>query len=336
MLTGRPVHAAAAGRPGRVAVARRAAAGALALTLAACSGPQSALDPAGDAAEAIAGLFWVLLAGAAVIWALVIGAAVFALRFKTRPISERAGLRLVLWGGAVVPTLILSVLLVYGLRLMPLLRDPAAELRVEVVGEQFWWRVTYRPEGGPAVVSANEVRVPVGARVEFSLDAADVIHSFWIPALGGKVDMIPGRSNRLALRATRTGTFRGVCAEFCGPAHTRMAFPVVVMEPEAFRAWLAEQAREASPAGNETFLANGCGGCHAVRGTPATGTIGPDLTHLASRLSLGADLLPNDAASRARFVAEVDTLKPGARMPGFGMLPPAEAAAIADYLGSLE
>src|SRR5690606_27176719 len=142
------------------------------------------------------------------------------------------------------------------------------------------WRVEYPREGGGAVVLANEIRLPVGGEVDFFLDSADVIHSFWIPPLGGKVDMIPGRQTRLRLSPARTGTFRGVCAEYCGASHAWMAFGVVVQERAEFDRWLAEQAAPARPPANalardgrEVFLANGCGACHSVRGTPADGGV---------------------------------------------------------------
>ncbi|MCK0207946.1 cytochrome c oxidase subunit II [Starkeya koreensis] len=308
--------------------------------LCACSGPQSALDPAGREASEVATLFWGMLAGAALIWLAVIGAAVFAGRVQKEPIGDRAGLRLILWAGAVIPTLVLAALLAYGLRLMPVLRAGEASLRVHVSGEQYWWRVTYERADGTRIESANELRLPAGRPAEIVLDSADVIHSFWIPALAGKLDMIPGRTNRLVLHPERIGTYRGVCAEFCGRSHAYMAFPVVVLPPQEFEAWLAREAAPAEvPATSTTdtgaFLANGCGGCHAVRGTAASGTIGPDLTHLASRLTLGAGMFANTSENRRRFVAEAETLKPGVRMPSFGALAPAELDAIAAYLGSL-
>lgn len=305
------------------------------LLLGACSGPQSALDPAGREAAEVARLFWVMLAGAAIIWLAVIGTAVFAGRFQKTPLGERAGLRIVLWAGAIIPTLILAALLTFGLRLMPVLRAGEPALTVHVSGEQYWWRVTYRTAQGE-VETANELRLPAGRPAEILLDSADVIHSFWIPALAGKLDMIPGRTNRLVLNPERTGTYRGVCAEFCGRAHAFMAFSVEVMEPAAFEAWLArERAPAAATADSGAFLANGCGGCHSVRGTPATGTIGPDLTHVAARPTLGAGLLANTPANRRRFVSETEKLKPGVRMPAFGALEPDQLDAIDAYLGSL-
>ncbi|HEY9214683.1 MAG TPA: cytochrome c oxidase subunit II [Ancylobacter sp.] len=307
------------------------------MLLGACSGSQSALDPAGREASEVALLFWVMLVGAAIIWLVVIGAAVFGGKWQKQPLSERAGLRIVLYGGAVIPTIVLAALLAFGLRLMPMLRASEPELRIAVSGEQYWWRVTYRAPDGSKVENANELRLPAGRAAEIVLDSVDIIHSFWIPALAGKMDIIPGRTNRLVLHPERTGTYRGVCAEFCGRSHAFMAFPVVVMEPAAFEAWLAREAAPAlSKADNGAFLANGCGGCHTVRGTQATGSIGPDLTHFADRQSIGAGILPNTPDNRRRFVAETETLKPGVRMPSFGALPPAELDAIAAYLGSLE
>jgi cytochrome c oxidase subunit 2 len=308
-----------------------------ALLLAGCSGPQSALDPAGHEASEVFTLFWVMLAGAVLIWAAVIGAAVFGSRFQKQPLGERAGLRIILWAGAVIPTVVLAALLVFGLRLMPVLRAAEPALRIEVSGEQYWWRVTYLGPDGTRIESANELRLPVGRAVELVLTSADVIHSLWVPALAGKMDLIPGRTNRLVLRPERTGIYRGACAEFCGRSHALMAFPVVVMEPAEFDAWLARETVPALPGGDSgAFLASGCGGCHTVRGTEAAGTIGPDLTHLADRRTIGAGILPNTPENLKRFIADTERVKPSVRMPSFGMLPPADIEAIAAYLGSLK
>jgi cytochrome c oxidase subunit 2 len=315
------------------------------LTLAACAGPQSALDPAGAGAARIAQLFWVMLAGAAVIWCLVIGAVVYVRHIRPGPHPERLASALLLWGGLVVPTALLAGLLLWGLALMADLRAPGdGRLKIAVSGEQWWWRVDYRMEGRAApVASANEVRVPAGQRIEIELSSPDVIHSFWIPALAGKVDMIPGRTTRLVVEPTRTGSLRGVCAEFCGESHALMAFSVEVMEPAAFEAWLGRQAEGARPPatpaavrGQALFSQVGCGACHAVRGTAAEGTIGPDLTHLASRATLAAGILPNDRQALARWITQAETIKPGSRMPSFGALPAAHVEAIAAYLEGLE
>jgi cytochrome c oxidase subunit 2 len=309
-----------------------------ALMLAGCSGPQSALDPAGDGADRLALLFWVMLAGSAVLWVGTLALAFFAASTKRGRFDERAGSALILWGGAVFPTVVLTALLTYGLSLTPDLRGPGDGLRIYVSGEQYWWRVRYQPKDGAAVESANEIRLPAGERVEFMLDAADVIHSFWIPSLGGKLDMIPGRTNRLVLHATKPGTYRGVCAEFCGRSHALMAFSVVVMERGDFDRWLEEQRGTASATspGAELFLAQGCGACHSVRGTEARGAVGPDLTHFGGRATVGAGILDNKKENVARFIRETESIKPGSRMPSYSMLTVEEANVIADYLGSLQ
>jgi cytochrome c oxidase subunit 2 len=312
--------------------------------LCACAGEQSALDPAGENAERIAELFWIMLGGAAVIWTLVLAAVVYATRVAPDRHGVRIGNALLLWGGLVLPTVVLGGLLTFGLALMAELRAPGDGLKIAVSGEQWWWRVRYHMPGadGP-VASANEVRLPRGERVEIELTSPDVIHAFWIPSIAGKVDMIPGRVNRLVLEPTRSGTFRGACAEFCGESHALMAFSVVVMEPAEFEAWLAQQAAGADPPatpeamrGRELFDQVGCGACHAVRGTTAQGTIGPDLTHLAGRATLAAGILPNDRDALVRWITETETIKPGSRMPSFGALPQGHVEAIASYLEGLE
>ncbi len=227
--------------------------------------------------------------------------------------------------------------------MMPELRSPAdADFDVDVSGEQWWWRVHYRTPGG-TVDLANEIRLPVGQRTEFHLSSPDVIHSFWIPPLGGKIDMIPGRQTRLTLEPTRTGRFRGTCAEYCGSAHALMSFPVVVMEQKAFLEWLKHQGSPALPPqtplarrGRDAFLGNGCGACHTIRGTEADGRVGPDLTHVGSRLTLGAGILPNTASSFSRWISDTGSIKPGVHMPSFGMLPEDQIRMIAAYLEGLE
>jgi cytochrome c oxidase subunit 2 len=228
---------------------------------------------------------------------------------------------------------------------LPKLLAPAPEgsLRISVSGEQWWWRVRYDVAGNDPVVLANEIRLPVGEPVEFRLESPDVIHSFWIPSLGGKIDMIPGRVTRLSLTPTETGVFRGACAEYCGTSHALMSFDVVVHEKDDFARWLAHQQTEAVPPrvpsasrGQEVFLASGCGACHSIRGTPANGVIGPDLTHIGSRLSIGAGALPNNAESLLRWIARTEHVKPEVLMPEFGMLPDDELQAMASYLEGLK
>ena len=312
--------------------------------LAGCDGQQSALNPAGVGAQSIATLFWWMAGGALVIWLVVMGIAVYATHTHPEAHSIRRSRWLIIGGGIVFPVVVLTGLLICGLVLMPQLRSSEnVALRVDVSGEQWWWRVRYRTEAGEAVELANEIRLPVGTRVAFSLTSPDVIHSFWIPSLGGKVDMIPGRTNELVLEPTETGTFRGACAEYCGASHALMNFSVVVMPRKAFDQWLAGQAEPAhqaatklQQAGQQAFLANGCGACHQVRGTEADGTVGPDLTHVGSRLSLAAGTLPANVEAFQRWIGHTRAIKPEVKMPAFDMLPEAQLNAMAHYLKGLE
>jgi cytochrome c oxidase subunit 2 len=310
-----------------------------------CSGPQSSLDPAGKGAQQIADLFWWMLSGTVVIWAGVVALTYSAIRGRASKQTERQARWYIIGGGAVIPTVVLAALLVYGLSMMPELIAPAppGTLKIRVVGEQWWWRVQYDPDSAAPVELANEIRLPVGQPVEFELSSPDVIHSFWIPSLGGKMDMIPGRTTRLLLHPTRTGTYRGACAEYCGTSHALMAFDVVVMAEEEFATWLAAQRAPAvealestAIAGRDHFFANGCSACHTVRGTEALGTIGPDLTHVGSRLTIGAGTIPNGIDGFRRWIGQTQQVKPDVLMPHFGMLPAEELDALSAYLESLQ
>lgn len=316
------------------------------LLVPACSGIQSTLAPSGREATRIAGLFWWMAGGAVIVWIGVIALAIYYARRASGTPSARRDRLLIVGGGVVLPGITLTVLLIFGLAMLPgaVERAPAGSLQIAVTGEQWWWRVRYATPGGQEVVLANEVRLPVGEPVQFRLDSDNVIHSFWIPSLAGKMDMIPGRVTYLTVRPTVTGIFRGVCAEYCGTSHAMMAFYVEVMEKAAFDRWLAHQATPAvsTPAettagrGSQLFVENGCAACHTVRGTRARGTIGPDLTHVGSRLSLGAGILAADADQFQRWIARTDEIKPGVHMPAFGMLPTADLQALAAYLQGLQ
>ncbi len=313
------------------------------LLLTACETPQSTLAPAGASAEQIANLFWWMAGGAAIIWLAVIGLAVYAVHVNPSPHSEKGSRRLIVYGGIAVPVVVLAGLLGYGLSLMPKLMAPGDGLTISVTGEQWWWRVRYQSPDHRQVETANEIRLPVNERAEFKLASADVIHSFWIPSLGGKIDMIPGRENRLVLEPTRTGIFRGMCAEFCGIAHALMAFDVVVMERSAFDQWLKAQTAPAkrpvsdkARIGEQIFINNGCGACHHIAGTQADGVIGPDLTHVGSRLTIGAGTLPTTIEAFEKWTGHTDTVKPGVLMPAYGMLSSDKLSAIATYLMELK
>lgn len=215
--------------------------------LSGCVTTQSTLHPAGTEAEEIARLFWIMSGAGAVIWALVIGLAVLATLRKGQRPSEAFAEHFILIGGVILPSLLLGVLLWMGLRLLLGTGVQAADLRVHVRAEQFWWRVTYEHRGA-RIESANEVHLPAGQTVEVVLTSPDVIHSFWIPAIGGKMDAIAGRANVLRLTPTRAGRYRGVCAEFCGLSHALMAFDAEVHTPDAFAARLQREAQPASGA----------------------------------------------------------------------------------------
>ncbi|HTV68510.1 MAG TPA: cytochrome c oxidase subunit II [Rhizobiaceae bacterium] len=305
---------------------------------------QSALDPAGEEASQVATLFWVMACTGLAIWASVILLSLYAARWKRGTLSEQSVSRLIPWAGVAFPVVVLTALLSYALWLMPSLRPFAggqgAGLHIAVEGNQFWWRVIYRNPDGTSVASANEVRLPVGERVEFSLTSADMIHSFWIPVLGGKMDLIPGRTNRLSLLATKAGTYRGQCAEFCGASHALMAFPVVVMEPGDFNTWLSERGVPSAgiaggSRGEELFTRAGCGACHRIDGTDASGAKGPDLSHIGSRLTIAAGLLENDVETIARFISHPGSVKPGSQMPAYLDMQADELVEIATWLKGL-
>ncbi len=315
------------------------AAGAATLSLAACNQHQSTLSPFGEQADQVRSIAIVLVVGSVILAAGLALLMRHAMRAPEGQLTHKGGMKLVLWLGGIGPSILLLGLLVYALPAMRPIPVANADLRIGVDGEQFWWRVRYAPPGGSVVEAANELRLPVGRTVELSLRSPDVIHSFWVPGLAGKMDMIPGRTNRLVVRATKAGTYRGVCAEFCGLGHALMAFDVVAMEPAAFERWLAAQARPATPTpspGARLFASYGCSGCHSVRGIGPVARIGPDLTHFGSRPTLAAGILPMTHTNIAGFVRDPGKTKPGVRMPAFPQMSAAEADQIASYLQGLK
>lgn len=311
------------------------------MLLAGCNTHQSALAPFGVEARETYWLTWSLAAGAVLIALFVALLAWRATHSPEGALTHKQGMRLVLWLGGVFPTVVLTGLLFYALPHMRPMAAAPNDLNIRIEGEQFWWRVQYENDTRPPLVTANEVRIPVGRTVVFDLTATDVIHSFWIPGLAGKMDMIPGRSNRLVVKAEKAGTFRGVCTEFCGLSHALMAFDVIAMEPAAFDAWLeaarqpADAASRAS-AGATLFSDYGCNACHAVRGTAHDARIGPDLSHYGARASLGAGTLEPNVENTAAFIRDADAFKPGARMPSYPSMPADDARAIAVWLKELK
>jgi cytochrome c oxidase subunit 2 len=308
-------------------------------------GLQSVLSAHGPHAAVAREIAWVLFAAGAAIFAAVMALAlyaVFARRERARRLSSRW---MIVGGGALFPVLTLSALLVYTLvraGAIPAAGEGAA-LRIEVTGEQWWWRVRYFDAGGaPDFVTANEIRIPAGRAIDLELKSADVIHGFWVPALAGKLDMIPGRTNRLRIVADRPGDFRGQCAEYCGGPHAFMAFRVVAEEPSRYEAWAARQREpaaqpEAEPAARGAAIFRKlCAACHTVRGTAAAGVRGPDLTHVAGRVTIGAGMLPNNAGTLAAWIASSQHIKPGNLMPSFRELSGEELRSLAGYLEALD
>jgi cytochrome c oxidase subunit 2 len=313
-----------------------------AVALAACGGGSpSALDPKGPAAARIADVWWLMLALAVAVYLAVAGLIFVAARRRRG--ADQQGRRLPLgenafiWiGGIAVPTAILVVLAVVTVSsTADLTRADDDPLRIEVEGFKWWWEVRYP---GTEVVTANEVHVPVGRPVEIELTTADVIHSFWVPELAGKVDMVPGQRNLLRVTADQPGEYRGQCAEFCGVQHARMAFLVVADEPEAFDDWM-ERHRAPPPEpppgpaseGERIFENTSCAGCHTVRGTSARGESGPDLSDFGSRRTIGAATVENNRGNLSGWLVNAQTIKPGNLMPPIS-LEPDELQALIAYL----
>lgn len=308
--------------------------------LAGCGAP-SALQPHGPASAAVSWLSWVLFATAGVVVVVVFGLLGYALyRRRDRASRLQNGSFFIGVGGALIPALILIAIMLIGVGVQAALATPAQPaLTLDVTGHQWWWEVRYPDQGA---VTANEIHVPVGKPVLIRLTSADVIHSFWIPQLQVKTDLIPGKTNTIWLQADQAGEYRGQCAEYCGLEHAHMAFIVVADPPEQFDAWLANQARAAADPsdpllqqGKQVFLGSACVYCHAIRGTDATGAVGPDLTHLASRNTLGAGTLPNTRGNLAGWIVNSQTTKPGNRMPPM-YLDSEHLQALLAYLESLK
>lgn len=317
---------------------------AAAMPTAAWAHPRSTMPPGGEEAGRIAEIGWVLFTGAGLIFLAVAALTAIAMHGPARMRRLVASPALIVAAGVAFPVLVLTALLLYVLGPAPSAArngaTPAA--RIEVTGELWWWRVRYLdPSGALLFETANDIRIPVGQPVEFLLKSNNVIHSFWIPDLAGKLDMIPGRVNRLRVLARAPGTWQGQCAEYCGAQHARMRFDVQALAPEHFDEWLRRQRQPARMAGpelrqGERIFQRDCAQCHAVRGTPAMGALGPDLTHLGSRASLGAGVLPNSVGALAGWIAGNQQIKPGNGMPAFDQWPGEDLRAVARYLESLK
>ncbi|SCF35754.1 cytochrome c oxidase subunit 2 [Micromonospora purpureochromogenes] len=312
--------------------------------LAGCAGdPPSALNPAGTGAARVANLWWLLFWISTAVFAEVMVLLLWALVFRRGNARVRHGqpLRFVTIAGAGLPFVILVAVYGVGLRDLAALGDhPGRDApTVEVTGHKWWWEVRYQGASG---ATANEIHIPVGERVKVRLRTDDVLHSFWVPQLMPKTDLIAGETRETWLRAERAGRYRGQCAEYCGTQHAHMAFLVVAEPRTDFDAWLTRlnaPARQPHTAaerrGQQAFLQGTCAACHAVRGTGAQGQAGPDLSNVGTRWSLGAGAVPNDAGHLGGWIANPQTVKPGNAMPP----QPIDAAQLPDliaYVRSLE
>lgn len=313
-------------------------------------GQHSAHAPAGPQAVLLDRLGDLLYGIAAVVFILVVAALLMAVFRRRRegeavqePVRERRMAMVVaVAAGATVATLATVLLLSFGTGRRLTATPPSDALQVRVTGRQWWWEVQYRDSvANRWATTANEIHVPVGRPVVFELRGGDVIHSFWVPNLGVKRDMIPGQETSIWFQADTPGVYRGQCAEFCGYQHAKMAFLVVAQPPDQFTAWLEGQRDSArTPVdslgrrGQEVFLASSCVMCHAIAGTPAGSRVGPDLTHLAARRSIAAGTLPNTLGHLAGWIVDPQQIKPGVRMPP-NALEPHDLQALLAYLESL-
>lgn len=306
----------------------------------------STLDPQGPGAAQIASLWWWLFGLGGTVYLVVAGLFLWALLRRRRAnLTEqerpRRDTRFIVWGGIILPALILLVVFALTVSTLRLLSapTPSQELVIRVIGRQWWWEIHYPAQG---IITANELHLPVGQPVRIELAARDVIHSFWAPQLHGKLDMIPGQVNHFWLQADQAGEHWGLCAEFCGLQHAKMAFLVVARPPAEFAQWLEQQQQPArQPAtpsaqrGQQIFVAANCAYCHRVRGWQEDGDLGPDLTHLASRRTLAAGTLPNNHTSLANWILNPQQSKPGNLMPATS-LPAAELQDLLAYLSALQ
>lgn len=308
----------------------------------------SVLDPRGPEADSIVLLWWVMFGLGAIVLAIVGGILIYiAVKGRGRDgdssnglINEDSGQRWIWLGGVVLPLILLPIAFAFNLGSLAALSNPTQEaVIIEVTGHRWWWEVRYPNED---VVTANEIHIPVGQPVQLRLASADVIHSFWVPQLHGKIDMVPGEVNTLRLEAGEAGQYRGICAEFCGAQHARMQFVVVASPPEDFQTWIADQqqpapepASEITRRGQQVFLGSACVYCHTVRGTNASGEVGPDLTHLGSRRTLAAGVLPNNRGNLAGWILDPQHIKPGNLMPPTN-LPADDLIPLLEYLDTLD
>ena len=319
-----------------------------------CGGLQNTLDPAGPAARDISSLTWIIYimfcSVALIMWALLLW--VVLRRRGTlaehEPIDVGGGQDWIITGGFIIPFVILATVFILGLHTLSAfpVNDNISQAKPEirVTGHQWWWEIDYL--SGPVdqhFKTANEIHIPVGKPVDIELMTADVIHSFWVPQLHGKEDLIPGQPNLIRIQADQPGIYHGQCAEYCGAQHANMRLLVIADDAAAYQSWLQSQLADAldpvndeERAGQRLFMGRPCALCHTIRGTDAHGMVGPDLTHLASRRGIAANMLVNNEANLEAWVTHAQSLKPGCRMPNITQFSGGEARTLMSYLQSLE
>ena len=306
-----------------------------------CARPES-FAPVTDRGHSILDLFLLAMALSALVLLGVVGLLLYMLfRFRARERAEEPaqteGNRALEITWTAAPFLLLAVLFGFTVATMRTVTSSApSPLRVRVIGHQWWWEFLY-PDLG--VVTANELHVPTDTPLRLEIEAADVIHSFWVPRFGWKMDAIPGKTNVMTMRVAEAGTYDGACTEFCGVQHAWMRIRAVAQPRDQFDAWAAAQSRPASAStagqGQQIFLSDTCVNCHAVAGTPASGRVGPDLTHFGSRATLGAGVRANTPENLAAWIRNADAIKPGARMPHYTYSDD-ELQALVEYLEGLK
>lgn len=321
----------------------------LLLTSIACAGAPNFMAPHGATADAEASLGWGVTVVGIVVTLLVFTLLLIGLFRRRDPDTtpKHATNRSVVWiiaGGVVLPAAVLIVVTGFTMRTLRAVAEPAgrADVTVQVIAHRWWWEIKYLAATPDlTVVTANEMHIPVHGRVHVELISADVIHSFWVPQLAGKMDVIPGQQNATWIMADTAGAYRGECAEFCGAQHAHMDFTVVAEPAAAFGQWLsAQRAVAAVPAdslaraGYNVFRISACAACHTIRGADVFGKVGPELTHLASRRTIAAGMLPNTPGNLAAWIVNAPSLKPGVEMPALPMSAATEHALLG-YLSTL-
>jgi cytochrome c oxidase subunit 2 len=314
-----------------------------------CAGNQSMFNPQGPAAHRIADLGSLMIALCLVVYIVVLAASAWAL-LRQRQVSDDAEQTTARLGAIVAAAVAVTAAILVTLTAVSAaagrgLTSPASHdaITVDVIGHQWWWDFQYRSDRPQEFVSTpNELHIPVGVPVVLRAQSRDVIHSFWVPNLQGKRDLIPGQITTTWIQADRAGTYRGQCAEFCGHQHAKMALVVVAEPMDQFQQWLRRQRQSASepPAaderrGHDVFLRSTCVTCHTIRGTDAGAHVGPELTHVGSRQTIAAGTLPNSLEHVRTWVADPPSIKPGTRMPPHG-LSPDDLDAVVAYLRSLQ